>query len=100
MAFSDLVAAADRAALVHLGGTEVTYQPSVGAPVTVDGLFDENYTLFTNEGEIRGPAVFLRLEDLPVHPDDDDPVLTIGGTEYRVRGRQLDGLGGIHLVLS
>lgn len=105
MAFDELIAAADRAVLGHLGGVSVIYAPEVyspggGAPVTVQGLFDANFTLFTNEGEIRGPAVFLRLEDLPTNPDEDNPVLTIGDKCYRVRARQLDGLGGVHLVLS
>lgn len=102
MSFDGLILAADRAVLGHLGGKAVTYQPSAGAAVVVDGLFDAEFTQFTGEGEIKGPAVFLRLEDLPTHPDDDDPTITIAGDAktYRVRARQLDGLGGIRLVLS
>lgn len=95
MAFADLVAAADRAALAQLGGVAVIYQPAVGLPVTVTGIFDDPYTL-TDEGEA---AVFLRLEDLPIHPDNDDPVLTIEGRQFHVRLRQPDGLGGIRLLL-
>lgn len=102
MSFDELILAADRAVHAHLGGKAVTYQPSEGEAVVVQGLVDTDFTLFTSEGEIRGPSVFLRLEDLPVHPDDDDPTITIAGDdkEYQVRARQLDGLGGIRLVLS
>lgn len=102
--FSDFVEGIDRAALALLGGVPVIYQPEVGAPVTVTGMFDENYTLLRpgNAGvEQVGPAVFLRLEDLPVHPDNDEPTLTIGGIAYRIRERQTDGPqgGGITLLL-
>lgn len=104
MAFSDLVEGIDRAAQTLLGGVPVIYQPEVGGPVTVQGIFDERYTLVQpgNAGvEQLGPAVFLRLEDLPVHPDDDEPRLTIGGKVYTVRERQPDGPqgGGIVLLL-
>lgn len=95
MGFADLIAAADRAALERLGGVEVIYQPSIGQPVTVEGMFDESYIL-TDENE---SALFLRIEDLPVHPDDDDPLLTIDGRQFKIRLRQPDGLGGIRLVI-
>jgi hypothetical protein len=102
MSFADLVAAADRAAQAHLGGIDVVYQPAAGDPVTVKGIFDDAYVL-TDHGEtgteLLGPAVFLRLEDLPIHPEQDDPILTIEGRDYRVRARQDDGLGGIRLLL-
>lgn len=104
MAFADLVTRIDRAAQEHLGGVTVTYAPEVGDPVDVTGIFDENFVLIEpgeSMVEQRMPAVWLRLEDLPVHPDDDDPELTIGGHTYRVRERQTDGSagGGIRLLL-
>ena len=95
MAFADLVLGIDRAALLHLGGVAVIYQPASGPAVTVEGMFDDHYYL-TDDGQA---AVFLLLADLPVHPDDDDPVLTIEGKDWHVRLRQPDGLGGIRLVL-
>lgn len=102
MAFADLVASVDHATRDHLGGVDVVYAPAVGEPVIVDGLFDANFVLI-DEGhagaEQRGPAVFLRLDELPADPDDDDPIITIGSTEYRVRERQRDSLGGIRLLL-
>lgn len=105
MSFADLVAAADRAAQKLLGGVAVVYQPAAGAMVTVTGIFDDQYRLMTGEGGEAGveqvmPAVVLRLEDLPVDPDDDDPTLTIGGIAYSVRERQRDDTGGaIRLLL-
>lgn len=107
MSFSDLVAAADRAAQAALGGEAVTYTPTVGAPppaaVQVTGIFDEKYVLAVGSAdtgvETIGPAVFLRLEDLPVDPEDDEPTLTIRGVDYRVHARPRDGMGGIVLAL-
>jgi hypothetical protein len=104
MAFADLVAQTDRAVQGLLGSATVTYAPAEGDPVEVIGMFDENYILVLPENagvESAGPSVFLRLEDLPVHPDDDDPVLTIAGVDYTIRERQTDGSagGGIRLLL-
>ena len=103
MAFSDLVAAADRIAMADLGGELVTYAPSVGAPVQVTGLFDAQFVLAkgtANAGvEASAPAVFFRLSDLPADPEVDDPTLTIGAVNYRVIERMPDGIGGIVLVL-
>lgn len=95
MGFADLIAAADRAAQSLLGGVEVIYQPVIGLPVTVEGMFDESYIMT----DLLEMAVFLRLEDLPIHPDDDDPLITIATRQFKIRLRQPDGLGGIRLVL-
>jgi len=104
MSFADLVEAADRAAQGHLGGVEVTYAPAVGAAVLVTGIFDAQYQLTKGDAEAGvgtlGPAVFLRLADLPADPELDDPTLTIGGVDYRMIGApQPDGMGGVLLVL-
>jgi hypothetical protein len=102
MSFADLVERADRAAQDHLGGVTVTYAPAVGAAVEVVGIFDEVYRLL-DPGEAGveqvTPAVFFRLDDLPVHPDEDEPELTIEGLTYQIRERQPDGQGGIRLLL-
>jgi len=101
--FLDLVAAADRAAQDLLGGVTVSYAPEVREAVEVQGMFDERYVLVQASAhagvEQTAPAVFLRLEDLPADPDDDEPLITIGAKTYRVRERQRDGLGGIRLLL-
>lgn len=103
MSFADLVAGMDRAAQSALGGVTVTYDPAVGAPVPVIGIFDELYVLAkgtANAGvEALGPAVFFRLSDLPVDPETDDPTLTINSVAYRVIERRPDGMGGIVLAL-
>lgn len=102
MGFADLIATADAAVLEHLGGVPVIYQPEVGDPVEVEGIFDENYTL-TEAGENGveniGPAVSLRLDALPVDPEDDEPTITIGGRLYRVRERQPDSVRGMIVLL-
>lgn len=102
MAFADLVTACDRAALEHLGGTTVVYRPQHEDPVEVEGIFDSQYVL-VRPGEAGnesvGPALFVRLADLPVHPDDDEPQVEIGDTVYTVRERQPDGMGGMRLLL-
>lgn len=98
-----MVAAVDRAAITLLGGVEVIYQPGVGAPVTVTGIFDTPYVL--SQGEARAGVgtsetkVFLRLGDLPTDPETDDPILFIGGVAYRVVERDADDVGGITLHL-
>lgn len=102
MPFADLVAQADRAIQIHLGAVPVLYQPEVGDAVEVQGMFDEQ-GLVIEQGEAgteqMGPVVFLLLEDLPVHPDSDNPTLTIEGDDYQIRERHSDGMGGIRLLL-
>lgn len=103
MSFDELVRRADRAVQRVLGSVVVTYAPLVGAPVPVTGMFDEQYVLAKGDAhagvEALGPAVFFRLEDLPVDPENDEPTLTIGGLHYRVIERKPAGMGGIVLVL-
>lgn len=102
MAFFDHIARADAAVLAHLGSVPVIYQPEVGDAVTVDGVFDENYTL-SESGETGveniGPAVSLRFADLPVDPELDEPLLTIAGKQYRVRVRQPDSVRKMIMLL-
>lgn len=82
---------------------QITYQPAVGPAVHVSGIFDEIYALAKGDPdagvESLGPAVFLRLEDLPVDPEVDDPTLIIAGVGYRVVERRPAGLGAIMLGL-
>lgn len=105
MAFSDLVAAADRAGQQLLGGEDVTYAPAVGAPVTVTGIFDEQYVFASGGGanagvETIGPAVSIRISDLgSVNPLTDDPTITIRGIDYSVWERKPDGMGLVVLAL-
>lgn len=105
MAFADLVEDVDRAVQGNLGGVTVTYSPATGNgdPVEVVGMFDERYVL-AEEGARAGIeqvelALALRVEDLPIHPDADDPVITIGAQNYEVSERRPDGMGMIVLIL-
>lgn len=104
MSFFEHIAEIDRTVQEHLGGVPVIYRPAVGEPVEVTGMFDAQYVLVKGSAaagvESRGPAVFLRLADLPSDPDQDDPILTIQGTDYRVSERRPDDVGGIVLVLK
>lgn len=107
MAWPDLLAAADRAALTHLGGA-VRYLPTAGYPVDVRGIFDAAY-VHASAGEAgvmtSGPAVFLRLKDLVstdgvlLDPEEDEPRIFVEDVEYRVRESQRDGQGGVVLLL-
>jgi hypothetical protein len=101
--FADLVADIDRAAQAELGGEPVIYRPAVGDEVQPIGIFDAQYVLAQGDAEAgveaAGPAVFLRLSDLPVDPELDEPTLTIDGIGYRVTARKPDGIGGIVLLL-
>lgn len=102
MAFLDLVTAADRAIQSHLGGDVITYQPEHEDAVEVIGLFDEQYVrVDSGNGDVEqaGPAVWLSLADLPVDPEEDNPLLTIKGKTYTVHERQADGFGSIRLLL-
>jgi hypothetical protein len=78
------------------------YQPAVGDPVAVTGLFDSGYqaNLYGFDGaERHDPVVFFVIADLPTDPDTDEPTLTVRGLDYKVRERVRDGLGGIRLKL-
>lgn len=101
MGWPALLAAADRAALQHLGGA-VRYAPTAGTPVDVEGIFDAAFVR-ADAGQAgvvtSGPAVFLRLADLPSDPETDDPAITIAGVTYRVHEPRKDGQGGVLLLL-
>jgi hypothetical protein len=102
MAWDALLQRADKAVRQQLGGT-VTYTPGVGGAVTVTGIFDAAYVR-AEAGRpgvsSSGPAVFLRLADLPSDPETDEAAtVTVGGTTYRVAEPQKDGQGGVLLQL-
>lgn len=101
MSFAAHLAAADRAALDILGGP-VRYAPRIGAPVDVTGVFDLAFVRVdagTTGVSSSGPAVFLRLADLPSDPGMDKPQITVEGVIYNVAKVEKDGLGGVLLRL-
>lgn len=102
MDFLAHLAKADRAVQGVLGGA-VTYTPGTGAAVEVRGVFDAAYVR-VDAGQPGvsscGPAVFLRLADLPSDPrTDEDATVTAEGVVYCAREVQPDGLGGVILHL-
>lgn len=101
MGFAELLAVADRAVRDHLGAT-IRYRPEFGDPVDVRGIFDATY-LRADVGMAGvatcGPAVFLRLEDLPTDPTKDNPLITVNGVNYRRKEAHRDGQGGVVLFL-
>lgn len=101
MSFASLLAVADSAIRSTLGGA-VTYTPSVGAAVEVDGIFDAAYVRVDLEAGVSssGPAVFLSLADLPSSPvTDTAATITVDAVTYRAHTVQPDGLGGVLLLL-
>lgn len=103
MGFREILAAGDQA-LRALTGDDVTFSPAVGSPVEVRGVFSERYVrTSTTPGEAgvstTGPAVFLRLDDLPSDPSDTDAQVTIAGVTYSAHEVEPDGLGGVLLFL-
>lgn len=103
MSFPDLVALADEAVLGHLGSVTVRYQSAGYDEVTVSGIFDERFVLADDARaglETTTLALWVRLADLPVRPEDDEPILVIDDQRYRIRERQTDGtVGGSVLIL-
>ena len=107
MAFTDLMAACDRAVQGHLGGVAVTWLPGAGGSVALTGMFDESYILVDAEEPGResvGPSVWLSAEELAklaVQPDDEAarPKMTINGTTYVAHESQPEGLGGMRFLL-
>jgi hypothetical protein len=104
MSFAALLEQADRAVLNGPLGGAVTYTPTVGDAETVRGIFDATYTK-VDAGEagvsLTGPAVFLRIGDLPSDPVTDiTATVTVGSQEYKVREAEPDGTGGVLLLLQ
>lgn len=101
--FAAAVMEIDKRTRDRLGGIAIIYRPAASEEFPVVGIFDENYILVTGDPpagvETIGPAIFLRLDELPVDPENDEPILVIGGAEYDVIECKPDGIGGIVLRL-
>jgi len=103
----DFAAHIQRVDAVVMGGPTggpVIYTPGMGAAVNVRGVFDAIYVKVDagNTGVSgSGPAVFLRLSDLPSDPSDDVSArVTVAAVEYKVREAEPDGMGGVRLLLQ
>lgn len=102
MGFAAQLAAADAATVKHLGGA-LSYAPTVGAPVSPEGVFDAAHAQ-VDAGQpgvsSTGPAVFFRLADLPSDPEaDTGATITAAGVQYRAWKVEKDGQGGVLLRL-
>ncbi len=102
MGFKAILAVGDQVVRGILGES-VTYSPTAGDPVEVDGVFDAAYEkVEAGEAGISsyGPAVFLSLADLPSNPGTDlTATVTVDGTEYTIHETKPDGQGGVALLL-
>ena len=103
MGFAESVIAMDDCVRQHLGSQDAIYSPHPGYLKTITGIFDKNYVL-VDQGAGYGveqstPAFWANLADVPEHPDDVDPTLTIKGVDYIVRERKHDGSMGNTILL-
>src|SRR5689334_19327848 len=101
MSFREAVGEMD-AALVDAFGMLTAYTPQGGSPVEVSGIFERAYVP-VDAGlagvQSEGPAIFYRLQDLPVDPATDVPSISVDGNTYRVTEVHKDGDGGVRLIL-
>lgn len=102
MNFAALLTTVDRGVQRHLGD-DVTYTSGSGVVVQVRGVFDRVYVpvdVGTAGVSSSGPTVFLMLADLPSNPADDlDARVTSDGQTYSVNEAEVDGKGGVRLLL-
>ncbi len=103
MGFQDRITDIDRAVQGNLGGESIVYRPRNGSPVSVPAMFDllhADVSLGNAGVETEAPSVFVLLADLPTVPENDDPIVTVRGQDYRVHSRQEDPTGrGVRLFL-
>lgn len=104
MAFDAQLGALDDAVLGHLAGSEtIAYRPGSGFQVELRAIFEEAFQILAAD-DLRvmssGPAVFVRLEDLPSDPETDrEARVLVNGTVHRIARVQADGQGGAVLIL-
>lgn len=85
-------------------GQPVTYTPSGGSPITINGVFDAAHSEVGMGSHVPGvssvsPRLGIRLADLPAKPKKGD-LVAIGATTYRVIDSEEDGDGGSTLRLQ
>lgn len=102
MSWSTLLAQTDKGVL-QIAGDPVTYTPGVGSAVSVRGVFEAEYVR-VDAGvagvSSPGPAVFLRLSDLPSDPSvDADATVTVSAAVYTAHEVKPDGQGGVLMLL-
>lgn len=104
MSFGELLGSLDARVFERLsGGESIAYRTSALRMTSIRGIFDAVYQPLGG-GELQvmssGPAVFVRLEDLPTDPREDRGArVIVDGTHYQIREVQPDGRGGALLLL-
>jgi hypothetical protein len=81
----------------------VTYTPEGGSPESVTGVFDAAYEGTEIDGDglpviTSRPMLWLKLVDMSQAPHARDQAV-IGSTTYEVTNTEIDGSGGIRLML-
>lgn len=79
-------------------GQSVTYTPTVGSPVTINGVFDNSYVDIDGVVSLK-PTLRINLSDLASAPAKGDSV-SISSVSYRVLESRADGYGGSTLILQ
>jgi hypothetical protein len=109
--------APNRAAMGAFGdqaqtGKKWTYTPTVGQAFDIDGVYDEAWNTLAIQSISRGgiapvsttkPALWVRIADLPIgfKPRQREALLRHStGQNYAVADTQIDGMGGIRLILT
>ena len=83
-------------------GVAASYTPSGGAPATVNGIFDREFTGVDpgSSVEVDSDQPRFTCAEADVAGAARDDTLVVGGTTYRVAVVQPDGTGVVTLVLE
>jgi hypothetical protein len=91
------IAASITSLCVNTLGDEVTYTPSAGAPVTLQGVFEHAWLEVEGINTLK-PILRIAVADLVALPAKGDAV-SIDSVWYAVHESHLDGNGGATLFL-
>ncbi len=105
MSFADLIGAADRLIVQHLGGETVRCSQWGYEPWTdVRGMFTARHAVASaQDATVTAyvPSFHARIADLPADPDSDVELwVERAGVKYRVRAAEKDDGGGVTLLLA
>jgi hypothetical protein len=85
-------------------GETVSYTPKGHAPVSIPGIFSDAFVSVDPGSGVAvtstGPAVGIKLADLPQALTNKGDKCVIRGTSYTVFDVQKDGQGGATLILK
>ena len=79
-------------------GKDITYTPSVGSPVSIKGIFDNQFVDIEGIVSVK-PTLRISLADLASAPTKNDAV-TISSVTYSILESRVDGFGGTTLILQ